>query len=188
MRNGSFNKYGHYMFSTKNNSSIAANVFMPTRYMYIYVYTFVCYIQKCMQENKRKKGMINIWIILLLGWGEVMLCDSTEKMNLSQTRWTNLMKMKRMKDFNNMKLLKQWWIPCWTEGLWEQWTDKRSQDVHWSMDWMMPSLLNVLIKISSKLSGPSNVSQCCIFLHSLKVGNRWQWMDLSLKHKQTTLT
>ena len=47
-RNGSFNKYGHYVFSTKMNFSTAATVFMPTRYMYIY--------QQCICKNMKGKG------------------------------------------------------------------------------------------------------------------------------------
>lgn len=52
-RNGSFNKYGHYVFSTKMNFSTAATVFMPTRYMYIYLYVYISTMY--MQEHERKR-------------------------------------------------------------------------------------------------------------------------------------
>ena len=43
----------------------------------IYVYIFVCiYINNVYARTWKEKGMINIWIISLLGWSEVMSRDS----------------------------------------------------------------------------------------------------------------
>ena len=62
-----------------------------------------------------------------------------------------------------------------------------SQDALLIRGWVDAELLNALIKLAEgcKVPGPSSTSQCCIFAHSLKVGNRWQWMDFILKHKHT---